>query len=120
MSLVVDFLVLFEGCFCSDFFWMGSSVVMVSREWSRRYLVQTRWMSASVIWLMVCRKSLVKLRFLVSCQFEARSDALPDAVVRVPNWDERHMRLALFSSSFSGAELRDFISARMAFLSAGI
>lgn len=56
----------------------------------------------------------MKLRFLASCQFDARSDALPDAVVRVANWEDSIMRLALLSSCSSGAVLRVFISLWMA------
>ncbi len=52
----------------------------------------------------------MKLRFLVSCQFDARSDALPDAVVSVANCDERHMRFAFLSSVSSCAWLSFSIS----------
>lgn len=52
MSRCVDFLVESEVSFLSESFSSGSMVVVVRREWSRRYVWQTRWMSAWVIWSM--------------------------------------------------------------------
>ena len=59
----------------------------------------------------------MKFRLRVSCQFEARSEARPEADVRVLNCETSAIRFALVSSSSRLASMMFFISVRIAFCS---